>query len=105
MENNQKERDNSGNVPGAKPLKGTYAEYRAEKLMEWRKKFNVDQNGFFKGGVPRQGRGNIRGDSLGAPGAYNDPYNINESTHDNPSVKVQVDNVESKIHKQFMNRK
>ena len=50
MENNQKERDSTGNVPGAKPLKGTYAEYRAEKLGEWRKKFNVDQNGFFKGG-------------------------------------------------------
>jgi curved DNA-binding protein CbpA len=50
MENNQKERDSTGNVPGAKPLKGTYAEYRAEKLKEWRNKFNVDQNGFFKGG-------------------------------------------------------
>ena len=50
MENNQKERDTTGNVPGAKPLKGTYAVYRAEKLGEWRKKFNVDKNGFFKGG-------------------------------------------------------
>ena len=50
MENNQKERDSTGNIPGAKPLKGTYAEYRAEKLADWRKKFNVDQNGFFKGG-------------------------------------------------------
>lgn len=50
MENNQKERDNSGNVPGAKPMKGSYAEYRADKLKEWRMKFNVDQHGFFKGG-------------------------------------------------------
>ena len=50
MEKNQKERDTTGNIPGAKPLKGTYAEYRSDKLGEWRKKFNVDQNGFFKGG-------------------------------------------------------
>lgn len=49
LEKNQKERDNSGNI-SAGPLKGTYADYRAEKLKEWRKMFNVDNHGFFKGG-------------------------------------------------------
>jgi len=43
---------------------------------------------------------------LGSPGAYNDPYNINETGHhDHPAVKIQVENVEAKIHKQFMNCK
>ncbi len=50
MEESQKKRDNLGNpiIPG--PLKGSYAEYRLEKLKEIRKKFNVDEHGFFKGG-------------------------------------------------------
>lgn len=55
--------------------------------------------------VPRQGKGNIRGDSMGPPGMYNDPYAFNVNVHDQPAVKIQVDNVESKIHKEFMNCK
>ena len=50
LEKNQKERDESGNAANAGPLKGSYADYRAGKLKEWRKLFNVDDHGFFKGG-------------------------------------------------------
>lgn len=50
MEKNQKERDESGNAANAGPLKGSYADYRADKLKEWRKMFNVDDHGFFRGG-------------------------------------------------------
>jgi hypothetical protein len=42
---------------------------------------------------------------MGTPGMYNDPYNFNTLIHDQPAVKIQVDNVEAKIHKQFMNCK
>ena len=55
--------------------------------------------------VPRQGKGNVRGSSMGPPGMYNDPYNFNVHQHDNPAVKIQVDSVEAKIHKQFMDCK
>lgn len=55
--------------------------------------------------VPRQGKGNIRGESMGPAGMYNDPYIANVHNHDHPAVKIQVDNVEAKIHKQFMNGK
>ena len=50
MEKNQQERDVSGNNPNSAPLKGSYADYRADKLREWRKMFNVDNHGFYKGG-------------------------------------------------------
>jgi len=42
---------------------------------------------------------------MGVPGMYNDPYNFNDSVHDHPAVKIQVDNVEARIHKEFMNCK
>ncbi len=53
--------------------------------------------------VPRQGKGIARGESLGPPGMFNDPYAFNVNVHDQPAVKIQVDNVEAKIHKEFMN--
>jgi hypothetical protein len=50
MEESQKERNNTGNPINPNPLKGSYAEYRLEKLKEIRKKFNIDDHGFYKGG-------------------------------------------------------
>lgn len=50
MEESQKERDESGNFVKAGPLKGSYAEYRLQKLKELRKLYNVDDFGFYKGG-------------------------------------------------------
>ena len=50
MKENQAERDKSGNSVKPKPLKGTYGDLRLDKLKEWRKTFNVDDNGFYKGG-------------------------------------------------------
>jgi hypothetical protein len=40
---------------------------------------------------------------MGPAGMYNDPYGFNTIVHDQPAVKIQVDNVEAKIHKEFMN--
>jgi len=50
MEESQKKRNNEGNVIKPAPLKGSYADHRLETLKEWRKKFNVDENGLYKGG-------------------------------------------------------
>ena len=50
MEESKKDRNNTGNNIQAGPMKGSYAEYRLEKLKEIRKKFNIDDHGFFKGG-------------------------------------------------------
>lgn len=50
MDESRKNRDDTGNEIKPGPLKGSYAEYRMEKLKEWRKKFNVDDHGFYKGG-------------------------------------------------------
>jgi hypothetical protein len=49
-EESQALRDNQGNPIKPSPLKGSYAEYRLEKLKELRKQFNVDDHGFYKGG-------------------------------------------------------
>jgi hypothetical protein len=50
MEESQKERDETGNFVKPGPLKGSYAEYRLQKLKELRSQFNVDDHGFYKGG-------------------------------------------------------
>jgi hypothetical protein len=50
MKESQAERDSSGNTIKPSPMKGTYGDYRLEKLQEWRKAFNVDDHGLYKGG-------------------------------------------------------
>lgn len=45
-------RDESGNIPAAKPAIGSYAEERAAELAEERKKYNVNYLGYYKGGLP-----------------------------------------------------
>lgn len=50
MEEYQKERNSSANTVKPAAMKGSYAEYRLEKLKDWRSKFNVDKHGFYKGG-------------------------------------------------------
>lgn len=50
MKEAQTERDKNGEVPKPAPVKGSYGDYRLEKLKEWRKTFNVDDHGFYKGG-------------------------------------------------------
>jgi len=101
MEENLPKRDQSGNVKKPSPMKGSYAEYRLEKLREIRKKFNVDDHGFYKGGVPRQGTGSVRGSSMGPAGAFHDPYYHNE-THDMPHSGPHVSLREGDNHRDYM---
>ena len=43
------------------------------ELAKERSKYNVNNLGFYNGGVPRPNRGSIRGDALGRPGAFHSP--------------------------------
>jgi curved DNA-binding protein CbpA len=68
MEENRKNRDRSGFVPGPTPMRGSYAEYRLKKLEKERQQFNVNHLGYYNGGLPRKDSGNIRGEAMSSPG-------------------------------------
>lgn len=103
MEENKPERDLAGNKVKPSPLKGSYAEYRLEKLKEWRKKFDVDNHGFYKGGVPRRNGGATRGNAWAPPGVFHSPFYHNEEVHDNPHARPHVAMKEAQDHRRFMN--
>ena len=63
-------RDESGNISMAAPAPGSYAETRLRELKEQREQYNVNHLGFYRGGVPKKGRGPIRGAALGNPGEF-----------------------------------
>jgi hypothetical protein len=99
------ERDITANQVKPSPMKGSYAEYRLEKLKEWRKEFNVDDIGNYKGGVPRKHRGPVRGNALGAHGVHHNSFFHNEMVHDNPHARPHVSMKDAQEHKIFMNGK
>jgi len=105
MKETEMNRDATANQVKPGPMKGSYAEYRLEKLKEWRKQFNVDDLGFYKGGVPNKNQGSIRGTAEAPPGVYHNPWYHNESVHDNPHARPHVSLKESQEHKIFMNCK
>lgn len=63
-------RDETGNLPSAVPAPGSYAETRLAELKQQRKQYNVNDIGFYRGGVPSKGRGPIRGSAMGRPGEF-----------------------------------
>jgi DnaJ-class molecular chaperone len=98
-------RDSSGNQIKPGPKKGSYADYRLEKLKELRKQFNVDAHGFYKGGIPRPLKGSVRGNSAGLPGDTHDAFFHNETTHDNPHIRPHVGVIDGANHKKYMQSK
>jgi len=62
----------------------------------------VDDHGFYKGGVPRQGMGRNRGGAEGSPGQFHAPDDHNLLMHDNPSI-TPPDRTQALNHKYFMN--
>lgn len=73
MYNNVGSRDKRGVSPRTGPARRSYAEQRMAELKLEREKYNVNDLGFYRGGVPRPGRGPIRGAATGAPGAFHSP--------------------------------
>lgn len=66
-------RDKSGVSPSQKAARGSYAETRIAELKKERAKYNVNDLGYYRGGVPRANRGIVRGDSLGPAGNFHLP--------------------------------
>ena len=68
-------RDQAGNtaMTAASPAPGSYAETRLAELKEQRKKYNVNDLGYYRGGVPQKDKGTIRGAAIGRPGEFHTP--------------------------------
>ena len=76
-------RDKRGVSPKTRPQRGSYAEQRIQELKKEREKFNVNDLGFYNGGVPRANRGTVRGKALGPAGEFHSPkiHNYKEYNH------------------------
>lgn len=104
MDESKRERDSSGNFKADDYEKGSYADFRIEKLKQWRKDFNFDNLGNFKGGVPRKYKGIIRGKSHRSPLSPYDGYLHNETHADSPGI-TGVQSFDAVQHKAFQNIK
>jgi hypothetical protein len=76
-------RDSAGNTPVAKYDPMSYAAERVAELKEQRAKFNVNDIGYYRGGLPQRDRGCIRGSALGPAGDFHSPqvHNYIENYH------------------------
>ena len=76
-------RDKRGLSPKSKPVRGSYAEQRINELRKERAKYNVNDLGYYNGGVPRAHRGSVRGDALDVPGGFHSPsiHNFMDFNH------------------------
>ena len=76
-------RDKSGNTAVKAPAADSYAAERMAELAMQRKKFNANHLGMYMGGLPRPGKGSIRGKALGHVGEFHQPHvhNFIENYH------------------------
>ena len=99
MEDSADRRNNTGDFRKVDYEKGSYGDFKMEKLKEFQKQFNFDHLGNFKGGVPRRHTYN-RGSAIGTPGQVYSGYEHDDQHADNPIVKpIQTD--EAINHKYF----
>jgi hypothetical protein len=73
MNNRRDVRDIRGVSPRRSAARGSYAEQRIAQLKVERAKYNVNDLGYYNGGVPRPRRGSIRGDAMGPAGDFHSP--------------------------------
>jgi len=72
--NNRKDLRNKGGIIDRSPaVRGSYAEQRINELKKERAKYNVNDLGYYNGGVPRKNRGSLRGKALGEVGTFHSP--------------------------------
>lgn len=81
-------RDEAGNVPKEAPARGSYAEARLAELKEQRKQYNVNDLGYYRGGVPNRNKGAVRGTAMGTPGAFHNPKTHNFYNFHHPDSKI-----------------
>lgn len=93
-------RDKSGGIPMKAPSADSYAAERAAELAQQRKIYNVGHLGYYNGGVPQKGRGNLRGTALASPGYFHQPsvHNYLENYHQDSKVIDSEDAVKFKAY-------
>lgn len=69
-------------------------------MKQQREKYNANDLGYYRGGVPVKGRGTIRGSSLGIPGEFHQPsvHNHLENYHQDSKVVTSEDTVKFKAY-------
>ena len=75
-------RNKDGHISRTAPARGSYAEQRMAELKKERAKYNVNDFGYYNGGVPRENRGTLRGKAIGEVGSFHSP-NIHNFIHFN----------------------
>jgi hypothetical protein len=73
MEQRRDKRNKSGMIAKEKPVRGSYAEDRLNQLKKDRAQYNVNDLGYYKGGLPQKDRGPIRGKAIGNVGEFHSP--------------------------------
>jgi len=98
QENNFEQRDVTGNVLKSAPTAGSYAEERLAELKMQREKYNVNHIGLYRGGLPKKGRGALRGNALGYVGEFHQPsvHNHLENYHQDSKMVTSEDAVKFK---------
>lgn len=99
---NREHRDKRGLSPRQQAARGSYAEIRMAELKREREKYNVNDLGYYKGGVPRANRGAARGAALGAPGLFHSPAVHNHLENRHPD-SFRVTQEEALAFKHYMN--
>lgn len=94
-------RNKDGNISRTPYARGSYAEQRIQELKRERAKYNVNDLGYYNGGVPRKNRGTVRGESLGEPGTFHSPQIHNYINFNHPDSQ-RVSSEDSVKFKKFM---
>jgi DnaJ-class molecular chaperone len=94
-------RDGAGNTPVDAAAPGSYAETRLRELKEERKKYNANDLGYYRGGVPMKNRGPLRGSATGMVNEFHHPTHHNFLNNYHPDSK-EVSSEDSVKFKNFM---
>jgi len=94
-------RDKRGVWKHDQPKRGSYAEQRIAELKKERDRYNVNDLGYYNGGVPKAHRGNIRGNALSHPGNFHSPK-VHNYLHFNHPDSVRVTSEDAVKFKHYM---
>jgi curved DNA-binding protein CbpA len=94
-------RNKAGNLDKTPAVRGSYAEQRLAELKKEREKYNVNDLGYYNGGVPRKHRGTMRGEALGEPGRFHSPQ-MHNFMHYNHADSYRVTQDDAVMFKAWM---
>jgi len=94
-------RNKDGNVDKSPAVRGSYADQRINELRKERAKYNVNDLGYYNGGVPRRYRGSLRGSAIGETGTFHSPQ-IHNFINFNHADSYRVTSEDAVKFKNFM---